>query len=125
MEFWRKRIVLSTLFVLLFFSGSLTLNDAVKASPGGCRDWAGCFDAGINSCIPLPTSLPAVSSEYTGGYGYRIRSTNCGAKKCYWYFTCRCGPGLGAGVCTPGSIASGACSYDGKKGAEPDEVSAN
>jgi hypothetical protein len=109
---------------MIFFAGSFSLNDVVKASPGGCRDETFCFDGSLYPpCVPLPTSLPKVSSDYTGGYGFLLRSTNCGAKRCYWFFACRCGPGLGAGICrNPLGGASGSCGYEDKKDVKLEEA---
>jgi hypothetical protein len=124
MKFWRKQNLLPLLLILILFGGNSSLNDTAKASPGGCRDATVCFDGSLTPCIPLPTTMPPVDSEYTGGYGFIFRSSNCGAKKCYWFFACRCGPGLGAGICR-NSLASGSCSREEKKGAEIKEASAD
>jgi hypothetical protein len=117
--------MLSVLSIAVFFAGSSGLNDVAKASPGGCRDATVCFDGSLTPCIPLPTSLPPVDSEYSGGYGFVLRSTNCGAKKCYWLFACRCGPGLGSGFCRNSLASGGSCSFDDKKGTELENALVN
>lgn len=121
----RKLKIVSVLLVVIFFAGSFGLNDVAKASPGGCRDSTTCFDGSLTPCIPLPTTMPPVSSDYTGGYGFIFRSSNCGAKKCYWFFACRCGPGLGAGICRNSLASGGSCGFDDKKAAELENASVN
>lgn len=102
-------IVKILLTVLIFLAATIGNTDSVKAQRGRCGNQTFCYDGGVYPpCIMLPTTLPAVSSTFSGGYGFSVASGNCGAKRCYWYFTCRCGPALGAGICS--SLASGGAS---------------
>lgn len=104
-----KIVLLSTLFLM----GQLSSYRIVEAQRGRCGDQAICVDPFFNTCIPVPTTLPPVSPTWSGGYGFRPASSNCGAKRCYWLFACACGPPLsGDGLCVPGTPngASGFCS---------------
>lgn len=101
------------IFTILAVNGSY--NNSVKAQRGRCGNQTICSDPIINLCIPLPTTLPAVSSTYNGGYGFSVASGNCGAKRCWWLFTCRCGPSLGAGICNSGSSSGNSCSREEMK----------
>lgn len=93
--------LLLTVFVFIIFAGNAGFSDSIKAQRGRCGNQTFCYDGSIYPpCLPLPTTLPAVSSTYSGGYGFSVASSNCGAKRCWWFFACRCGPALGAGLCS-------------------------
>lgn len=94
----RLKIIFLTfalLFTLTFNSGNIA-----DAQRGRCGDETPCLTGEIfDNCLPLPTTLPAVSTTWSGGYGFIPASSNCGARKCYWLFACRCGPPLAGGFC--------------------------
>lgn len=92
--------ILVTVFVLFLFVGNVGFNNPAQAQRGRCGDEARCITGELfDNCLPLPTSLPAVSTSWSGRYGFRVASNNCGAKKCYWLFACVCGPPLAGEFC--------------------------
>lgn len=104
---------LSIVVTILFLLSQSGFNNLVNAQRGRCGNQTFCYDGGLYPpCIPLPTTLPAVSSSYNGGYGFSVGSGNCGAKRCYWFFACKCGPALGAGICTPRVAGNSVVSCD-------------
>ncbi len=61
-----------------------------------------CMDANIlDICHALPTSLPVVdpSGPLSGPGGFRASGSGCGAKTCYYLFSCVCGYPLGTEFC--------------------------
>lgn len=119
------RFALAVLLTVVIF-GYLTPQDQY-AQRGRCGDQTVCVDLFEPRCIPVPTSLPVISSSWSGGLGFRVASQYCGAARCYLFFACRCGPSLGGeGVCFPGSpgVASASdmsCPTDAKDIAKLDE----
>ncbi len=59
-----------------------------------CFAWQYCA---APNCVPLPTSLPAVSAALPGEY--ESAGGNCGTKTCYVILRCPCGPPLASGYC--------------------------
>lgn len=93
-----SRIYLYCAFLLIF--GSFGVEVQTNAQRGRCGNQTICVDPILSLCIPVPTTLPPVSETWSGGLGLRVASKNCGAKRCYWLFSCVCGPALsGDGFC--------------------------
>lgn len=115
MSFSIRLKALLTVFALLLFWGMMNLDNVADAQrEGKCGTEIPCRDEGINYCIPLPTSLPPVDlNKETRGYGFQSASDNCGAKRCYFFFSCVCGPALGASICY--NYGNGFSSCDQKK----------
>jgi len=100
--------ILLTVFIFIFFAANVGNIGGVKAQRGRCGNQTFCADPDISHiCLPLPTSLPSISSTWNGGYGFSFGSSNCGARRCWYLFTCRCGPALGAGICNSSNGSSG------------------
>ncbi len=109
-----KSLKLSIFFLILALLSifSLKNENIVDAQRGRCGNQTPCIDPNIGHiCLPLPTTLPAVSPT-SNGYGFQPASSNCGARRCYYLFSCVCGPALGAGVCY--SVRGGVSSCDKK-----------
>ncbi len=97
-----KLKTLLMVFCLFAFCGTMSIGNVADAQvQSTCGQQIDCRENGItNTCIPLPTTLPPVDvkTESTG-YGFQSASGNCGAKRCYYLFSCVCGPPLGASIC--------------------------
>ena len=97
-----KLKALLMVFCLFTFWGTMNIDNVADAQvQQTCGQQIDCRENGItNSCIPLATTLPPVDvkTESTG-YGFQSASGNCGAKRCYYLFSCVCGPPLGASIC--------------------------
>ena len=92
--------ILVTIFTFFLFVGNIIFNNPAQAQRGRCGNETPCVTGGLfDNCLPLPTTLPAVSATPTGGVGFRIASESCGARSCYWLLTCSCGPGLAGSLC--------------------------
>ena len=106
---WWRAMPIFVLVVLLLFA-NLGIERRIEAQRGRCGDQTICVDPILNLCIPVPTSLPPVSTTWSGGLGLRPASKNCGAKRCYYLFACVCGPALsGAGFCNGESGSADVC----------------
>lgn len=110
---WLLLVALTIPFAVTYSS---LIDGEVNAQRGRCGDEAFCQDPFPNYCLPVPTTLPSVSSTWSGGYGFRVAGNNCGARQCYYFFSCPCGPPLSGGqVCGAGEGGSDDCSQDTKK----------
>lgn len=113
-----KLKTLLMVFTFLLFWGTMNIGSVADAQveTGKCGQQIDCRENGItNTCIPLPTSLPPVDvkTESTG-YGFKTATGHCGAKRCYYLFSCECGPPLGASICYTYRGVGGVVSCDQK-----------
>jgi hypothetical protein len=93
-----KPLKLLLLLAIVFTVSSTTFVSAQRASRE-CGKQRACLD-GTLLCLPLPTSLPPIDTSQTNfGAGFYKASSSCGAKRCYWLFSCECGYPLGVSVC--------------------------
>jgi hypothetical protein len=110
-------------FIFVFLTGIIGFSNFAQAQRGRCGNQTFCWDGDLYPpCYPLPTTLPPVSSTYSGGYGFSIASGSCGAQRCYYLFSCRCGPGLGGGICNSAldQSSSESCHSENSKSVEKD-----
>jgi hypothetical protein len=65
-----------------------------------CGQTRGCYTDFFNTCIPTPTTLPAVNVNVRGDWHVEDAGSHCGGQKCYVVLVCECGPPLGDRLCT-------------------------
>jgi hypothetical protein len=61
-----------------------------------------CVDPLDTSCVPVPTSLPALNTSVCpikGDWEPGDENGNCGTESCYLIFRCPCGPPLAGAFC--------------------------
>ncbi len=106
-----RTVILSALTVLIALQFQNPFQVVIGQQQRKCATQTLCMDFVISQrpCVPLPTTLPAVSTDSPNeGYGFRATTDNCGARGCYILFACVCGPPLGVGLCY-GNTLSGEC----------------
>ena len=98
----RKSILtLTTFLAITLLFAAFASYKYVPYAQAICGIERGCFDDGVyNTCIPTPTTLPAVDVTDVGDWHVSNSGSHCGAKRCYYMFACECGPPLGDRLCT-------------------------
>lgn len=96
--------VIVSVFVALVVYGDVFDGSIATAQRGDqkkCGQQTICMDFEIGaSCVPLATTLPSVDPNQSNfGYGFKVASDACGAKRCWLFLVCPCGPPLGVDVC--------------------------
>lgn len=90
-------------FAGLLLAVSICIGSAAQQSPSqaptpaqaaSCVAPTGCIAPG---CIPVPTSLPALSTGAAGDW--EVGSRNCGGRRRWCIFVTPCGPPLAGAYC--------------------------
>lgn len=90
-----------SLFLLLAITlGLWMLPDKRPSHAQVCANPRGCFTDTFNTCIPSPTSLPALNIHAAGDWYTEELNGHCGAKRFLYLFAKPCGPPLAWRLCT-------------------------
>lgn len=88
---------------ILLLAGTLPDNQPSYAQTHYCGDPTECINSDyVNTCIKTATSLPAINLQIAGDWYIDRPNSHCGARKCYFFMACECGPPLSSRLCTSG-----------------------
>ena len=96
----RRKQITFLLILLLVTIWSMSTPFRQVSEAQVCALERGCFTDFFNTCMPTPTTLPTVNIHAAGDWYTEELSGHCGAKKCFFFIPCPCGPPRGQRLCT-------------------------